>query len=95
MPKGKRPPVETDEHLLMDRLRDLQVRLSHTSDKEDSMNIIEFYDLLVRGKESGRACAHATKSILILKKYDLKDIKQHLSNVVECIRKVDDSNFLK
>ena len=94
MPQGKRPPAESNDHILMDTLRDLQVRLSHTSDKEDSLNVIELYDSLVRGIDRGRGCHNAVKCMVVFKKHDLEDIKRHISNVVECIRK-EDSNFLK
>ena len=94
MPLGKRPPVENNDHMLMDTLRDLQVRLSHTSTKEDSLNIIELYDSLVRGIDKGRGCHNAAKCAFIFKRDDLEDIKRHITNVVECIRKID-SNYLK
>ena len=94
MPQGKRPVAESNDHRLMDALRDLQVRLSHTSEKEDSLNVIELYDSLVRGIDTGRGCHNAAKCMMVFKKHDLEDIKRHISNVVEYIRK-DDSNFLK
>lgn len=94
MPLGKRPLAENNDHRLMDALRDLQVRLSHTSDKEDSLNVIELYDSLVRGIDKGRRCHEAAKCMFIIKRDDLEDIKRYITNVVECIRK-EDSNFLK
>lgn len=76
-------------HLLLDHLRDLQVRMNNVGGNPGAMNVIEAYDYFIRESDSGRNCPMALKALKLFSSEDYQEIRKMIELITEDLRCID------
>jgi hypothetical protein len=89
MPRGNIPSSTNTYHSLMDFLRLLQIRMSHTGTKSPGTSCIEWYDNIIRSSEFGRDCQYAEKTLAMFKQQDYNDIRDLIYKLYDIFQQLE------